>query len=65
MGDLISDLQQILADDAAVQFHFPFLQSIGDGVGHLEEIEDLLALEAHAFGVGGNEDAESLSGRHS
>ena len=59
-GGLVSDLQQILADDAAVQFHVPFLRSIGDGVGHLEEIEGLLALEADAFGVGGNEDAETF-----
>ncbi len=43
-----------------MQFDFPCLQAVGDRAGHREEVGHLVALEAHALGVGGNEDAERL-----
>ncbi len=58
-GGLISGLQQVLPDDAAVQLDFPFLQAIGGGVGRLEKIGNLLALEADALGIDGKEDAKA------
>ena len=55
---LVSGLQEIGADDAPGQFHFPFLHAVRDGARHRQEVGDLLTLEPNALGVGGDQDVE-------
>ena len=57
---LISRLQQVRTNDTPVQLDLPFLQSVRHRPGHGQKIGNLLALEPHAFGVGGHEHAKGL-----
>ena len=43
-----------------MQFYFPGLQAVRHGAGLFQEVGELVALEADAFGVGGEEDAKGL-----
>ena len=43
---LVSDLQDVGADDAAVEFHLPLLQAVSDRARHRQEVGHLFALEA-------------------